>query len=55
MAAAITGLPAGATIYYRVSAANGYGTTSGAVRTFAIPAAAVPIVEQCSDLFRISR
>jgi streptogramin lyase len=42
VAAALTGLPAGATIYYRVVATNTYGTTPGAIRTFTTVAVTTP-------------
>ena len=42
VSAAVTGLPAGTTIYYRASATNNYGTTPGAIRSFATPAV-IPI------------
>ena len=37
VSAAITGLTGGTTIYYRAAAANDYGTTPGAIRSFTTP------------------
>jgi streptogramin lyase len=41
--AGLTGLPAGTTVYYRVLAANAYGTTPGAIQKFTTVAVAKPI------------